>query len=138
MHKAAIGSECEWPTSYMRRGGYDFGGWAHFKKGSHCFLKWYGWRAGTLYNLTLNHTPGSKAWWGRGTTRDVMTMLLREKLLFATWTEPQSRATISYLWCVHIGSHSTPAVGPLVRMLKDKFVGMDCTTNRQATKHTSN
>ena len=81
MHKASVGDACEWPTKSVRRGGYDFGGWAHFKKGTPCFLKWYGWRAGTLFNLTLNHTPGSKAWWGRGSTRDVMTMLLREKLL---------------------------------------------------------
>jgi len=100
LHKARVGDHCSWnpnPRS-VARGGYDFGGWAHFKKSSPCFLRWYGWRAGTLFNLTLNHPPKSKAWWGRGTTRDVMTLLLREKLLYTSWKDEEHGITLSYLW----------------------------------------
>ena len=119
LHKSRDGDACTWNPDRMARGGCeqqiqtsesapmatshlippaadDFGGWAHFKKSSPCFLRWYGWRAGTLINLTLNHPPASKAWWGRGTTRDVMTMLLREKLLYTSWADHGVR--ISYLW----------------------------------------
>lgn len=102
LHKARVGDHCSWnpnPRS-VARGGYDFGGWAHFKKSSPCFLRWYGWRAGTLFNLTLNHPPKSKAWWGRGTTRDVITLLLREKLLYTSWKDDEHGITLSYLWKV--------------------------------------
>ena len=50
-----------WNPDSMRRGGYEFAGWGHIKKSSPCFLRWYGSKAGTLHNLTLNHAPGSKA-----------------------------------------------------------------------------
>ena len=85
-----------WSPDSMRRGGYEFAGWGHIKKGSPCFLRWYGPNAGTLYNLTLKHPAGSKAWWGRGTSRDVMTLLLREKLFYSTWHGHAT--TVSYLW----------------------------------------
>jgi len=100
MHKQRADAPCAWNPDSMRRGGYDFGGWAHFHKSSPCFRRWYGWRFGTLLDkpLTLNHTPGSKAWWGRGTTRDVMTMLLRESLLWGTWLEPTHDVRLTYLW----------------------------------------
>ena len=93
-----------WNAESTRRGGYEFAGWGHIRKGTPCFLRWYGPRCGTLYNLTLNHPPGSKAWWGRGTSRDVMTLLLREKLLHSSWNsssalhDPGRTTTVSYLW----------------------------------------
>ena len=64
LHKERAGASCAWNPDSMRRGGYDFGGWAHFKKGSPCFLRWYGHKFGTLLDkpLTLNHAKGSKAW----------------------------------------------------------------------------
>ena len=91
-----------WGADGMKRGGYSFAGWDHIKKGSACFSRWYGTNAGTLYNLTLNPPPGSKAWWGRGTSRDVMTLLLRDKLVYSNWSAPAADAsdaiTVSYLW----------------------------------------
>lgn len=100
LHKERADGVCAWNPDSMRRGGYDFGGWAHFKKSSPCFKRWYGHRFGTLLDkpLTLNHPPGSKAWWGRGSTRDVMTMLLRDSLLWGTWHEPTHDITVTYLW----------------------------------------
>ena len=97
-----IGS-CWNPDGYRVKGGYSFAGWDHIKKGTPCFSRWYGAGpngigAGTLYNLTLNHPPGSKNWWGRGSSRDVMTLLLREKLLHSTWTLQRHSITITYLW----------------------------------------
>ena len=41
-----------------------------------------------LHNLTMTHPPGSKAWWGRGTSRDVMTLLLRDKVISTTYRSP--------------------------------------------------
>lgn len=93
-----------WSPDSSRRGGYEFAGWGHIKKGTPCFSRFYGTKAGTLYNLTLNHPPGSKAWWGRGTSRDVMTLLLREKLIHVSFTLPSSSGngapptTVTYLW----------------------------------------
>ena len=100
---------CVFGTTGQSRGGYDFSGWAHFKKRDPCHRRWYGWRAGTLFNLTLNHTPQSKAWWGRGQPRDVMTLLLHprdDKLPFTSWELPPSRSHVggggstrlTYLW----------------------------------------
>ena len=103
----AAGDACAWPADRVHRGGYDFSGWGHIPKSTPCHTAWYGSRAGTLHNLTMNHPPGSKAWWGRGTARDVMTLLLREKLLFTSWRSPPSRRAtgealpaveVSYLW----------------------------------------
>jgi hypothetical protein len=88
----------------MRRGGYEWAGWGHIKKSSACFNRWYGPNAGTLHNLTMNHPPGSKAWWGRGSSRDVMTLLLRDKLLHTSWAvhdaEPSrsDASVLTYLW----------------------------------------
>lgn len=98
MHRSS--AECVWDPDSMHRGGYDFGGWAHIKKTSPCFRRFYGHAFGTLLDkpLTLNHPPGSKAWWGRGSTRDVMTMLLRDSLLWGTWHEPSHNITLTYLW----------------------------------------
>ena len=58
MHKSVA---C-WSASSMRKGGYDFAGWGHIRRASECHARFYGRRAGTLDNLTLNHPPGSKAW----------------------------------------------------------------------------
>ena len=94
-----------WNPDSMRRGGYSFAGWDHIKKGSRCFDRFYGTNSGTLYNLTLKHPPGSKNWWGRGTSRDVMTLLLREKLIYSSWSTgvlgggaESDATTVTYLW----------------------------------------
>jgi hypothetical protein len=92
-----------WSPDGIRRGGYSFGGWDHIKRSSPCHLRFYGASAGTLHNLTLKHAPGSKAWWGRGTSRDVMTLLLRDKLLHTTYRAPpltngDPGAIVTYLW----------------------------------------
>ena len=94
-----------WSPDGMKRGGYSFGGWDHIRKASPCFHRWYGTKCGTLDNLTLHHPPGSKAWWGRGTSRDVMTMLLREKVISTTWQAPAPAGAggrpgpiLSYIW----------------------------------------
>ena len=42
MHKDVAGGPCAWNPNRMVKGGYDFGGWAQFKKSSPCFLRWYG------------------------------------------------------------------------------------------------
>ena len=42
LHKAEASDKCAWPPDKMRRGGYDFGGWAHFRKNDPCFLRWFG------------------------------------------------------------------------------------------------
>jgi hypothetical protein len=94
-------SEC-WSPDGTKRGGYSFAGWDHIRKSSPCHLRFYGTKTGTLHNLTMNHPAGSKAWWGRGTSRDVMTLLLRDKLIWTTFRVPGTTEaegiTISYLW----------------------------------------
>ena len=91
-----------WSPDGIKRGGYSFSGWDHIKKSSPCHLRWYGSKAGTLFNLTMNHAPGSKAWWGRGTSRDVMTLLLRDKVISTTFRAPPvgsaAGAIVTYVW----------------------------------------
>lgn len=94
-----------WNPDSARRGGYGFGGWDHIPKRSPCHLRWYGSNAGTLHNLTMRHPPGSKAWWGRGTSRDVMTLLLRDKVISTTYRSPPpvaasgiEGAIVTYVW----------------------------------------
>ena len=55
------------------------------------------------HNLTMNHAAGSKAWWGRGTSRDVMTLLLRDKVIHTSYRAPplddgRRGAIVTYVW----------------------------------------
>mmetsp|Transcript_74708 Transcript_74708/g.124630 ORF Transcript_74708/g.124630 Transcript_74708/m.124630 type:complete len:382 (+) Transcript_74708:380-1525(+) len=92
-HLTAPDAECFWNPERVTRGGYDFGGWGEYGKSTACHLRLFGRPNLNDHPLTLKKATG---WWGRGTPRDVMTMLLKPKALYSSWRG--SGVAISYLW----------------------------------------
>ena len=82
----AAGARCAWNPDRVTRGGYDFGGWGEWSKRDPCHLRVYGEPNLNNEPLTLKKSTG---WWGHGTPRDVMTMLLKPKAFVSS--EPQSQ-----------------------------------------------
>ena len=92
-HMTAPNAKCAWNPDRVTRGGYDFGGWGEFPKRSPCHLRIHGRPNLNDPPLTLEKSTG---WWGHGSPRDVMTMLLKPKALWSSWRG--HGVTVSYLW----------------------------------------